>query len=644
MNYGPREYGRSEPNEFAVFGFGGGLNIKSMPQELADNELTIALNVYLRSDGGIEQRKGMTARGAQISANRGSGIARFFQQVVNGVPVSPANRFLLAQIGGTLYNADTQAQIGAAGALGAAAKPWSVVQAFDSNHVLPPPAALTNQAPVAGGALAAGTYPASATYVNASGETLNSVDITVTVTVNQQFILNSPPALGNATGWIPYVGTANGASNTETKQSAALPIGTNYNVSAIVAGAAKPATNTALAPSDVLIICTGSGGPYVFDGSIIYTPSSLNAVAGARWCAAINGITWYGGIPSQPNLAVATQINQPENPFTFFSMTYPVTGLAPLGAGAAGAMVVGMVRGLSVIYGTGSSNFYQLDYLFPDGVVAGRTMIAVDGAIFFLGGVAVWRFDGQQIQRVSDKIEPWILNDPLVTDYPMNGDRTISFAWFYNNRLHIGYDSGGVGYCNTYIVFDLLAGGWTVLAGPTLAGACLLDGPGDSSPPICVAIDGQKGQVYTWDQYNGKGFNGHGVDDAGAAILAVAATKYFKLDKAGVDKELQNIYPEMFVEQFDGQIFANTNYGITQQPFNPTGTSGASFLWDSGNWDSSVWAAAGLQFFRPKLEVSSASSTSAPYEAFSFGIQNNPTDPPFRFAGISGTVVVLPRS
>ena len=62
---GPTRDGDADES-FACFGFRGGLNIKDMPQELDDGDLTVAYNVYLRSDGGIEQRKGMNARGGPL--------------------------------------------------------------------------------------------------------------------------------------------------------------------------------------------------------------------------------------------------------------------------------------------------------------------------------------------------------------------------------------------------------------------------------------------------------------------------------------------------------------------------------------------------------------------------------------------------
>lgn len=641
---------------FACFGFRGGLNIKDMPQELDDGDLTVAYNVYLRSDGGIEQRKGINARGGPLGIGVGKNIGRFFQTVANGVPISLTNptRFLLAQIGDTLWNYDGSSQIGSAGALGTSSLPWSAVRAYDADHVLaPPPAPVTSSSGT--GTSLNGTYKVEITWVNALGESLGSAETTQIVASGASLAISSPVSVGNALSYAYYVTSAGGGSNTETKQGVAA-IGVGVALSSVSGGTALPSAATAIAPSDVWIMCTGVGGPYIFDGSIIYTPAAYASIAGARWVSLLNGIAWFGGIPSQGNLVAATLVgNHIEQPTTFFSMSSNVSGLAPLGAGALGGMTVGHTLGLSVIYGTGSSNFFQNDFIHSDYPDAGRTMVSVNGLIFFLGSTAIWVFDGTNITRISDKVEPWILNDPLFPDFPMNGNRTLSFMWFYNNRLHFGYDSGNLGYCTAYLIFDLIVQGWTLFFGPTLSGATLLDAPGDTDPHACVVIDATTGQAYNWDQYNGLGTNGHGVTDNGNPITAIFATKYFKIEEPGCAKKLVRWYPETFVESFTGQFVVTTNYGTSTYSQSSALTT-TQMMWDQSNWDQANWASASPVFFSPKLEVGNASgssqagildqtaATTLEWEALAFGMQNNPSDPPFKFAGMSGEMIYEPRA
>ena len=758
---GPTRTGE-EDESFAVYGFTGGLNIKSMPQELDDGDLTVAYNVYLRTDGGIEQRKGMNGRGLMptpsapslqaglsgagtllngtynveitwvnalgqslasaansvavgsgaslgisspaslinalsyayyvspaggaastcteqglaaigtsvalsavtvsaisaptssaligpIGVGVGKNIIRFSQTIVNGVPVSLTNptRFLLAQIGDSLWDYDGSSQIGATGALGTNSLPWSAIQAYDADHVLavPPAPAVSSGASGAGTSLF-GTYNVLITWINASGESLPSSASSVVVGSGASLGISSPAAYGNALSYAVYLSTAGGATSTATKQQT-LAIGTGVSLASLSSATSLPTVNNAIAPSDVLVMCTGVGGPYIFDGSIIYTPAAYSAVSAARWVSAINGIGWFGGIPSQSNLAVATLVgNHIETPQTFFSMTAPVTGLAPLGAGALGGMTVGHYKGLSVLYGTGSSNFFENDFIHTDYPDGGRTMISVNGLIFFLGSTAIWMFDGTNITRISDKVEPWILNDPLHPDFPMNGNRTLSFCWFYNNRLHFAYDSGNLGYCTAYLIFDLIVQGWTLFYGPKLSGACLLDAPGDADPHACVVMDATNGQAYNWDQYNGLGTNGHGVTDNGAAIQAIFQTKYFKIEEPGCAKKIVRWYPELFVESFTGQFTLTTDYGLTSYS-QAMALAANEMTWDQSNWDQANWASAAPVFFQPKLEVGELTpltDTTGEFEAISFGIQNNASDPPFQFAGASGDIIFEPRS
>ncbi len=97
-----------------------------------------------------------------------------------------------------------------------------------------------------GGSLAAGTYLVEATYVNPSGQTLGSAEASITTTGTTSTItITSPVANQNATGWNVYVTAVNGLSGSETKQNTtATAIGTNFTVTAIVAGAVLPTIDT----------------------------------------------------------------------------------------------------------------------------------------------------------------------------------------------------------------------------------------------------------------------------------------------------------------------------------------------------------------------------------------------------------------
>ncbi len=102
-------------------------------------------------------------------------------------------------------------------------------------------------AQVAGGSLAATTYYAKVTYVNAAGETLPSAEASLAVAANNLLQVASPAAVHGATGWNVYVSIATG---TETKQNGSTPLvmGTNWTepTTALVAGAALPSANTTL--------------------------------------------------------------------------------------------------------------------------------------------------------------------------------------------------------------------------------------------------------------------------------------------------------------------------------------------------------------------------------------------------------------
>jgi len=519
-----RNYGARDWSKFAVYGFGGGLNIKSGPQELADNELTVAVNVYLRTDGMLEMRKGITKHATSLSATPIQGLFRFYQQVVSGAPVA-VSAVTLAQVGGTMFNLDTAVQIGATNALGATAQPWSAVRIFDPAH--------------------------------SSG-------------------------------------------------------------------------------TDVLVICTGSGGPYLYDGTTISTPAAWSSVAGARWCQAVNGILWFGGIPTQPNLLVGAQVGYPETlPATnTFAVSKPVVGMGIIGFAPQASLVVGFETGFSVISGVGPLNFYEQEIPSSDGVAAPRSMLSVDGALYFIGTTSIYRFDGTSLpQPIGIKVEPWVQNDALAPDFPMNGNRTLSWAFYYNRRVHFVYDSGGVGHCNTMLVWDLLSQGWTVLSGIGAAMNCavLLDAPGDPDPHAVIIGSASSGQAYNWDVYNG---TGQDVDDDGTVISSSFITKYFKIGQPGVNKRLKRVYIEIFAETFGGAFFADTDYGANSSGSVVPVIGQGGAIWDSSTWDSGVWGGGALTFVKQRFDADLT------FEALAFGIQTNDKNPPYRFQGTSGEFVM----
>lgn len=629
------------------------LDVNSSPQEVADNALTIAQNVYGRFEGGVEMRKGIAAHGAAFAGAPAhvDGLFELAQQVINGVPQNPAVVTRLAQCGGNLYNEVTKAQIGANNVLGVNALPWSAQYVLDADHTLPTPGAPTNNAPVAGGALAAGTYLVSVTWKNALGQTVNGPDVAIVITINQQVVINQPvPPIG-ATTWQVYASTANGARGTETLQSADIPIATTtFNFSNLLAGTAPPATNTAIAPCDVVIIATGSGGPYVYDGSQVYVPAAWAAnCSGARWVQVVNNVVFFGGLPSQPNLVAGMLLGHAE---TFagantFSTSHPVMGLGVVGTGAQASLAIGMTSGLTLLNGTGINTFEEAEVPMEDGVTGGRTMVtAVDpltglSMLLFVGGSDIYIVTTTNIIPIGLNVRPYILNDALAInpwDIPMNGDRTKSHAFYYNNRIYVFYDSGNVGHPNVGLVWDLYLRGWTTYVGSPINCAMTLNAPGDANPPQVVVGSATAAQTYNFDVYNGTAQN---ADDAGTAINAIALTKYFKLGVPGSPKKVRRIYPEIFAEQgFNGNIVVDTDYGASSGGSILVGPPGTGMLWDVNNWDVSNWFGGGLiNYISPP---NNRIDLNLPGDAFAFGVSTNSVQAPWRWQAVKAIFIQNP--
>lgn len=507
---GALQKGTPDLQEFTASNFAGGLNVRGFrsPQLLADNDLSDAYNGYLTT-GGFLMRNGLSSYQSAIGGTGAvKGLARFYQQVKNGAAVSV--KATLAQVGDTLYNADTPASIGS---IGTSTQPMTWVRVTDPN--------------------------------------------------DPNFI----------------------SGNT-----------------------------------DVIVICTGSGGPYVYDGTNLYTPAGWASAAGAQYCALVNGVVFFAGMGTAPRTILGTGDGTTNNSFesldatAVFNVSNPVTALCSLGTGAPSALCVGTTNGLTVVYGTGTANYQQQDIpFFYDGPVSGRAMIYEAGTVYFLGRQAVYAFDGQNAPvQISIKVEPWIQNDGYTPGYPLAGDVTKAFLSVYKNRLHLGYINGST--MDTFLVYDLLIQGWTVLqTTPGVYSMCLLDAPGDSGAAVVGSSAGPA--ALNWDVEPAIGSN---VTDNGTAITARVRTKFFKIGVPGTAKVLTRSYAEL---QTNGNISGSqsiyTDYNTTAaatNTFSQTSASQGSIVGLSARQD---WSLQG--------------------DAFAFGVQTTGSSAPWTLNAITAT-------
>lgn len=395
------------------------------------------------------------------------------------------------------------------------------------------------------------------------------------------------------------LGVCNGILYNITSGSGNSTIGTVNGTQATFARFQDPNDpNFASGLTDVTIICSGSGGPYVYDGTNFYTPAGWSQATGAQWCSVVNGIVWFGGIPTLPNQIFGTGDGITASfeslpGYRNFVLSSYVTGLCAQGSGATAALIIGRNTGVSVLYGTGPSTFFLQDLPFQDGIVAGRSMVSANGVVYFLGHMAYYSFDTQTIpQQISQKVEPWILNDPFTPGYPMNGYNQFSWAQVYNNRLHLGYASSSTS-PNVILCYDLVMQGWTCLRPtPGLTSMVLLDAPNDPDPYVALVGSSTTGQAYTWDYVAG---STQTILDGAAPVLAQVQSKYFKLGVPGTNKALERFYPEFQnAGAFQTNFTVSTDYGAQNTQTETTNPAPVQRIltWDAGplyGWDNSVW-------------------------------------------------------
>lgn len=138
------------------------------------------------------------------------------------------------------------------------------------------PAAPVLSTATTGGTVAAATYGAEVTYVNALGETVASAPASITTTGTTSTItVDSPAASGNATGYNVYMTQGGGA--TYTKQNATpIALGTNFTLTA-------PPTSTGAAPPAGNTTTDGSQTPAVILAYAAQTDASGDLVNASEW-------------------------------------------------------------------------------------------------------------------------------------------------------------------------------------------------------------------------------------------------------------------------------------------------------------------------------------------------------------------------
>jgi hypothetical protein len=565
---GQKQYGTQDWLEFSAYGFQGGINIKAAPQDLDDGDLTSAVNVYLRSDGGIEQRKGYSSVNGPLTLNStgltngNNGSVRFVQRLIKGVAQNPSKKWLLQQ--------------------------YNIQNLVDSTTATQPAGVPAN-------------------------------------------LFSAPTQNWTTAGVLDPNG-----------------------------GSAKTGGAAAYGVSDTLIIAGDPTGPWYWNGSDAPYQvggsggvGASGAALGATLVQVVNNIVFFAGMPSSPNTVIATSLyvaavagTGPEYYYQQFTMSYPVTCLGIIGSGAQAGLVVGTQKTLTLIYGTFPGNYNVQDIPVNDGPISPRCNLSIYGQFYYLGRQAFYRFDGQSApQRLSDKIEPWVLGDTNATNpsFAMLGDRTKYWAFYYNNRIHIVYDSVGLGVLSTMLAYDLVNNGWTIESLPNgVISFSALDGPGDPAPTTGVIFYQNAGNQWFWDQYStgtntADEYNG----STGQNINAYFTTKYFKTGVPGTPKRLMRWYPEFFTGPATFSLAVINDYGASQAGGTAQGVGNASYYGNAGSqtlnggtgYGYALWASGVRGFLGAPTTRQDANLTG---EAFAFSAGTNAQTQPWVFQGLTG--------
>jgi hypothetical protein len=102
----------------------------------------------------------------------------------------------------------------------------------------------------------------------------------------------------------------------------------------------------------------------------------------------------------------------------------------------AGQLFVGKERGIHYIYGNDDTNYSAVPIVKDYGFLTDESVVEQDNVLLGFGNDGVYEFNGQQMNRISDKIYPDIQN------FNLGVSRNVVLTWDSRSEFLRGYFSG----------------------------------------------------------------------------------------------------------------------------------------------------------------------------------------------------------
>lgn len=249
-----------------------------------------------------------------------------------------------------------------------------------------------------------------------------------------------------------------------------------------------------------------------------------------RWLEIYNNQLFMAGFSNTPSVIWFSDIGEPEGvdpTFNFEVRTNDGDRISGLKSYLS-QLFMFKEKSFHALSGDDPSNFSVRQISDQYGSLSGRAIIAYENELLFLDKKGVAKYNGANIEIISNKVEPVFKS--------MNIDAAKDNAVMIHNRLNnqiwLGIPTNGATLNNTTVVFDYLVNAWTVFEGFNPSSLAVAKGP--FTQPTAFYGSYASGSIFNF----GPSFFG----DNGAGITCRFQTRFVQDLGESVEAQFRRLY------------------------------------------------------------------------------------------------------
>lgn len=221
-----------------------------------------------------------------------------------------------------------------------------------------------------------------------------------------------------------------------------------------------------------------------------------------------------------------------------------------------------------ILYGTDPANFSLSQAVGKKGAVHQRAVTSDENYLYFVSDDGVYRFDGSQDERISDKIQPLIEDVADIT--------TVSLQ-HHDRKLRMYYRDSGQGFHNKMALYDIVYQDWFDDTGVYFKDAFVYEN--ESSQQLVEVSSVAPMLCFGESQYS----------DMGRPIEFEYRTKYFDFKRPTQEKIPKRLYPILRAqsEPFDLIVEIDKDFADKPTTSSTIAMQGTGDTWGGGDsWDT----------------------------------------------------------